>query len=180
MDKYLEFLLQPFQPCHWIDNLTVRLTLEQPDLLFFQIALKGDPLFLAQLPETQPGKRACGLWEETCFELFIGLDNCPGYIEWNLAATGDWNCFSFHSERTGMLTSDLLKLHSASSSSTPRGYLMNCRIQLSESLQAIIRQCCLGVAAVLKSSDSTAYFALAHGLQADFHDRRYHQQVCLS
>ena len=57
---------------------------------------------------------------------------------------------------------------------------MNCRIQLPDPLQAIIRQCFLGVAAVLKSSDSTAYFALAHGLQADFHDRRYHRQVCLS
>ena len=79
-----------------------------------------------------------------------------------------------------MITSDLLKLHSVSSSTFLAGYLMNCRIQLPEPLQAIIRQCSLGVAAVLKFSDSTAYFALAHGLHANFHDRRYHQQVCLS
>lgn len=174
----MEFLLKPFEPCHWIDHFTVDLALDQPDQLSFQVNLAGDPAFLKQLPKAHNGSRTYALWEQTCFELFISKVTCKGYLEWNLAATGDWNCFSFKGERIGMQTSNLLKLRSASSSSTTNVFTLDSQIQLS-SEPANQWQVTLGAAGVIKHNNETAYFALAHGPHPDFHDRRYHLPITL-
>lgn len=154
----------------------MKLALEQPDQLAFQVTLTGDAAFLNQLPQAQAGNRVCALWEQTCFELFIGKANCKRYLEWNLAATGDWNCFSFEDERTGMQPSDLLKLLAVSSNSNSSEFCINSQIQLAAET-ASQWQGTIGAAAVIKHASETAYFALAHGDNPDFHDRRYHLPI---
>jgi hypothetical protein len=42
------------------------------------------------------------LWEETCFEFFIGMTNSLRYWEFNLSPSGDWNVFRFWNYREGM------------------------------------------------------------------------------
>ncbi|MBT3427140.1 MAG: hypothetical protein HOL98_16925 [Gammaproteobacteria bacterium] len=175
----MEFLLKPFEPCYWIDHFSVELALEQPDQLRFQVTLRGDQAFLNQLPQAQTGRRVYALWEQTCFELFIGKANCKHYLEWNLAATGDWNCFSFEDERIGMQTSNLLKLLGVSSNSNSRGFCINSQIRLAKEV-ANQWLGTIGAAAVIKHANETAYFALAHGPNPDFHDRRYHQPIELT
>jgi hypothetical protein len=175
----LEFLLKPFEPCYWIDHFAVELALEQPDQLTFQVTMTGDPAFLNQLPQARIGHRVYALWEQTCFELFIGKANCKHYLEWNLAATGDWNCFSFEDERIGMHTSHLLNLLGVSSICNSRAFCINSRIQLAyEAASPWLGT--IGIAAVTKHANETAYFALAHGRSPDFHDRRYHLPIELS
>lgn len=51
-----------------------------------------------------PGTRSHGLWEHTCFELFLRRGH--RYIEVNISPGRDWNCYAFAGERTGMVESD--------------------------------------------------------------------------
>lgn len=42
------------------------------------------------------------LWQNTCFELFIGIKNSGRYWEFNLSPSGDWNVYRFDAYRQGM------------------------------------------------------------------------------
>lgn len=45
--------------------------------------------------------RADGLWQTTCFELFL-QGNAPGYTEINLSPSERWNVYDFTGRREGM------------------------------------------------------------------------------
>ena len=47
-------------------------------------------------------RRKNRLWEETCFELFLGSADSGEYWELNLSPSGDWNVYRFTSYREGM------------------------------------------------------------------------------
>ena len=46
--------------------------------------------------------RKHGLWEETCFEFFLGVKDSPRYWEFNLSPAGHWNVYRFAGYRQGM------------------------------------------------------------------------------
>lgn len=46
--------------------------------------------------------RAEGLWQTTCFELFLRAGEGPGYTEINLAPSERWNVYDFSGRREGM------------------------------------------------------------------------------
>ncbi|NEP56320.1 MAG: DOMON-like domain-containing protein [Symploca sp. SIO2G7] len=46
--------------------------------------------------------RKDGLWQETCFEFFIGVKDSPRYWEFNLSPAADWNVYRFAAYRQGM------------------------------------------------------------------------------
>ncbi len=46
--------------------------------------------------------RMGGLWETTCFELFLKNKHFHDYIEFNFAPSGNWNSFYFTDYRAGM------------------------------------------------------------------------------
>ncbi len=46
-----------------------------------------------------PQSRREGLWEQTCFEVFIKPRGKPQYWEFNLAPTGHWECYRFTNYR---------------------------------------------------------------------------------
>lgn len=46
--------------------------------------------------------RKHGLWEETCFELFLGVRNSDQYWEFNFSPAGHWNVYRFRAYRQGM------------------------------------------------------------------------------
>ena len=49
-----------------------------------------------------PPRASCvvhGLWEHTCFEAFIALNNTPAYHELNFAPSGEWALYAFRSYR---------------------------------------------------------------------------------
>lgn len=51
---------------------------------------------------TETPSRMTGLWETTCFELFLKNKTHSSYIEFNFAPNGNWNAFQFKEYRTGM------------------------------------------------------------------------------
>lgn len=46
--------------------------------------------------------RTDGLWQETCFELFLGNPGEPAYVELNLSPSERWAAYDFAAYRAGM------------------------------------------------------------------------------
>jgi hypothetical protein len=167
------FSLQPFSPLD--PPLTIKLTgniVRRSHHLAIRYDLRGD---LAQLvlpaPAASPARRP-GLWEETCFEFFLGVKGAPRYWEFNLSPAGDWNVYRFAGYRQGMaeetaLTSLPVSVRRGSDS-------LQVALDLDvEQIVAADQPLEVGIAAVIKlAGHGVTYWALIHpGPQADFHRR---------
>lgn len=60
----------------------------------------GDVARLVIPPEVPP-ERTAGLWQTTCFEIFVG-GNGGSYREFNLSPSGAWAAYQFDDHRRGM------------------------------------------------------------------------------
>jgi hypothetical protein len=68
----------------------------------------GAPAARFRVPdaESDPSRRD-GLWQSTCFELFLKVPGQEAYREWNFSPSGDWAAYDFTTERTGMSPSEI-------------------------------------------------------------------------
>ncbi|MBM3260626.1 MAG: DOMON-like domain-containing protein [Candidatus Sericytochromatia bacterium] len=123
------------------------------------------------VPEAAPiGARRDGLWEATCFEAFLAGENGPGYLEINVAPSGDWQCYGFSGYREGRLvlpeaTAPELRLVRTTAS-------LELEARFSAGLEALGPQPWrVGLTAVIEDrAGSLSYWALAHtGPEPDFH-----------
>jgi len=71
-------------------------------------ALRGDMARL-RLPRTRAGRRADGLWRQTCFEAFVRAADTGGYYEFNFSPALDWAAYRFEEYRTGMSAAALAR-----------------------------------------------------------------------
>lgn len=55
-----------------------------------------------RLPSPRQGQRRDALWRHTCFEVFARARDDAGYVEVNLAPSGDWAAYHFSAYREGM------------------------------------------------------------------------------
>ncbi len=120
-------------------------------------------------PEALAGMpRVTGLWESTCFELFLGHTESTSYLEVNLAPSGAWQVFSFSDVRSGQKESDDIEVRLIDASK---------QNQLVAELVTDIPagDIRLGLSAVLELAEGKLlYFALRHGTRPDFHDPANH------
>jgi len=68
--------------------------------------LSGDMARL-RVPQTRAGRRADGLWRQTCFEAFVSAADTAGYYEFNFSPALDWAAYRFTDYRTGMSAATL-------------------------------------------------------------------------
>lgn len=161
----------PGSLCPAVQGLQVQLAVTQ-DTLHLCYELIGD---IAQLliPSAQEPRRTDGLWQHTCFELFVGATGQKDYHEFNFSPSGLWAAYAFSDYRTPSATT---------LSPTPQinchlsdGHLqLYAEISLADLPQAAVGHTWqLGVSAVIESLDQTlSYWALHHPMpQADFHHR---------
>jgi hypothetical protein len=167
------FSLQPFPVAGHLPRVTIvgRIT-RRSTTLAIRYALLGRLADLAiPAPAAVPARRYA-LWEETCFEFFLGLKDSPRYWEFNLSPAGDWNVYRFTAYRQGMeeepaITALPLTVQRESDSLS---------LALELDLDAIVRAnqpLEVAVSAVIKQRNGeVTYWALTHrGPQADFHCR---------
>jgi hypothetical protein len=55
-----------------------------------------------QVPAQGTARFADGLWQHTCFEVFVSRPGMPGYQEFNLSPSGEWAAYGFSGYRSGM------------------------------------------------------------------------------
>lgn len=119
--------------------------------------------------------RVKGLWENTCFELFVAASGSGQYWEINVSPSGDWNVFRFDRYEEARRISDLREeTLVASLPSTTREQSGSLSLEFEFNLDGLVgedQSLEIGISAVVKSN-KRSYWALAHcGARPDFHRR---------
>jgi len=113
------------------------------------------------------------LWKVTCFEFFIVIKDQPGYWEFNISPSGDWNVYVMDAYRQVNMRTELAFTQLPF---TLRKTDQSILLEIVVDLNSIIEpesNLQFGITAVIQTKDGNeSYWALAHpGAQADFHLR---------
>jgi len=97
------FLLKPFPGEGNPAGVTIGGSIaRRADTLSVRCEVRGD-LSKVEIPaDAEAPRRQDRLWEETCFELFLGTADSGEYWELNLSPAGHWNVYRFTGYREGM------------------------------------------------------------------------------
>jgi hypothetical protein len=167
------FSLQPFSPLDPPLNFTLTGNIiRRSHHLGIRYDLQGPMAELViPAPADRPARRH-GLWEETCFEFFLGVKGSPRYCEFNLSPAGDWNVYRFAGYRRGMAEATAL----TSLPARVRRGSDSLQVALEVDMEKIVaadQPLEVGMAAVIEiAGHGVTYWALIHpGPEADFHRR---------
>ena len=114
--------------------------------------------------------RKNALWEETCFEFFLGTKKSDRYWEFNLSPAGHWNVYCFESYRQGMQEELAFESLIVNVQRKPDALQLSLKVDL-DKINLIDKTLKVAISAVTKSiNGKITYWALTHpGPQADFH-----------
>jgi len=149
-------IAHPAMPPHSVEGVTVNW---EADRLAFRAT--GGPL---RLPERAAPERTDGLWQATCFELFVKPLGCEGYFEFNFSPSTQWAAYALDGYRAGMRP---LEIPAPRIERSEDGVSVN--VDLSTLPRGAWR---VGLSAVIEEAGGTrSYWALKHPAGApDFHD----------
>ena len=170
--KQQSFCLQPFDSSSTPDLQITGSIARTSNTLIISYILKGD-LNKIEIPSTaHTPSRKNELWEETCFEFFLGLKNSSCYWEFNLSPSGDWNIYRFDNYRQGMQEEIAVTLLPFSLRYQSDALQLTLELDLNKIIPAE-QSLHIAIATVVKDKDGeVTYWALNHcGVQADFHLR---------
>lgn len=115
------------------------------------------------------------LWEHTCFEIFIGIQDQDQYREINLSASQAWQVYQFEEYRYPDQSPPLAAHDIELVALSKTHYGLNAKLDLTKWLAAEnIRwdDLYIGLTAVLETNNEQHYFAMQHSAsQADFHNK---------
>jgi hypothetical protein len=158
--------------CTAVRNLLVKVELQSQGALHLRYELSGD---LAQIwiPAPKPPIAIDGLWEHTCFEVFVAVGGEAGYHEFNFSPSRQWAAYAFSDYR-------LRSVWTVSQAPVLSFSRTNGHLQLEALIAAADlpqnntgKPLQLGLAAVIEADDgSRSYWALHHPeVRPDFHHR---------
>ena len=134
--------------------------------------LDGDISRIRIPSPTTPGA-GTQLWQHTCFEAFIALEELDAYHEFNFAPSGEWAVQAFRGYRDAVRLDNTIPPMHIAVRATDQLLELETSIRF-ESLSAnyansVLR---LGLSAVVEAGDGTlSYWALQHNAaRPDFHD----------
>jgi hypothetical protein len=170
------FSLKPFPSVGLLPGLEITGSIGRySNTLSISYALSGPMDELILPTPAEMGIRKNGLWEETCFEFFLGVKGSEHYWEFNLSSSGHWNVYSFKSFRQGMQEEPAFTSLPFSVQLYSNSLLLSIGLELDKVIppEQVSEVLQVAVSAVIKTIDGkTTYWALAHpGSQADFHRR---------
>lgn len=167
--------LQPHiaHPASAVTQISARIIGHDPHWLQLRFRVEGAAALT--LPAPAGRGRADGLWQTTCFELFLKPAGGSGYIEFNLSPSQRWNAYAFDDYRAGMRELTM-----------PRAPVCTMRAGQSFAIfdAAIARSglpaeaCAVGLSAVIEEVGGTkSYWALAH---PDSGPPDFHHAACFA
>lgn len=122
------------------------------------------------IPDSKFPSRQHNLWQTTCFEFFIGMQNSSQYWEFNLSPSGDWNVYRFENYRAGMQEETAFSSLSFAVDQELHHTFLSIDLDLNR--LNLTQPIDLGITAVVETNDQITYWALKHcGIEADFHIR---------
>jgi hypothetical protein len=167
------FQLNPFAPEKTRNAIAINgKIIRQAHLVSVSYVFSGD-LDQVLVPGPVEGSvRKTGLWNETCFELFIGEKNVSPYWEMNLSPSGCWNIFRFSGYRKNMAEETRISALPVRLLSQPDVLEISVKIPINKLLPAD-PPIQAGVSAVIQDRNGEfSFWALTHpGTKPDFHNR---------
>lgn len=91
----------PDTPPRAIGSVVCSISWQAPGNWCFDYII-GEPPEALRLPPAVVPARADGLWQRTCFELFLKRPGEAGYCEFNFSPSGEWAAYRFDDYRDGM------------------------------------------------------------------------------
>lgn len=90
----------PDTPGRTLRSVTAQVLWQPNDQLWleFMVSGAGD----VRLAGWNPTGRTDGLWQTTCFEMFLKPSGTSGYTEYNFSPSGQWAAYGFDDYRAGM------------------------------------------------------------------------------
>ncbi len=148
-----------------IAAITVEVERPHPAALTLHYRVNGGAALL-RLQPTVAAEHTDGLWQNTCFEVFVRGNHQTAYREFNFAPSTAWAAYSFDSYREGMRNLETPPPHIHA---RPEGddFLLTASIELAPPLPWRI-----ALSAVIEElSGQKSYWALAHPPgRPDFHN----------
>lgn len=166
------FSLQPEPSTKSLPNLKIAGNIARhANQLTITYALLGDLREVVIAPPSSIPIRKHELWEDTCFEFFLGIKDSERYWEFNLSPTGHWNVYRFEGYRQGMQEETAFTTLPFSVQNQSDGLALALNVDLDKIVTNQALE--VAIATVIKYRDGeVTYWALTHqGAEADFHLR---------
>ncbi|ENV79634.1 DOMON-like domain-containing protein [Acinetobacter ursingii] len=116
------------------------------------------------------------LWEQTCFEIFIGVKNQDFYREINLSPSEAWQAYQFEEYRYPENMPPIAAYDIELNQLKRTHYGLNVSLDLTEFMQKHQLKWSdvyVGLSAVLNTAQGMHFYAMQHSSpQADFHNKR--------
>ncbi len=156
----------PAAPPRSVKSVEVEITANDLCEMMLDFRIDGDKVVI---PEWRSGSREDGLWNSTCFELFLGTTNSDSYFEFNFSPSSQWAAYRFEKYREGM-TDQPMKVEPHVEFDLDKPLELSVDLDLSDMPWAPLMG---NLAAVIEEEGGhKSYWALAHSSgPPDFHNR---------
>lgn len=152
-----------------VQTLDVSVNWSQADRLALSYTLTGDCHRL-RIPSLQPQARVDGLWQHTCFEVFIAPKSGTAYWEFNFSPSSEWVMYQFRSYRDRLRNEEVVPPPQVVSHRATDHFTLDVDVYLPPGLTT--QPLRLGLSAVIEDELGTlSYWALKHPSEKpDFHN----------
>jgi hypothetical protein len=159
----------PSTPPFMADSIDVAVKLREDGTLWLRYYLECE-LNSLDLPDTVEPERTHGLWQTTCFELFVCKADTEAYLEYNFSPSNRWAAYRFNSYREGMAEQMTYRPQLYGDASESH-YALEAELELPAEWRD--GPLLIGLCAVVAETDGTkSYWALAHPPgKPDFHHK---------
>ncbi|WP_066377730.1 MULTISPECIES: DOMON-like domain-containing protein [unclassified Anabaena] len=167
------FTLQPFPSGESLPDVKITGNINRhQNQLTITYQLTGDLEKIIIPPPADTPKRKHELWENTCFEFFLGVKNSQSYWEFNLSPARHWNIYHFDNYRQGMQQETAFSVLPLSVQNQSDSLVLTLNVDLNPIISEN-QPIEVAITTVIKQQNShLTYWALTHkGVDADFHLR---------
>lgn len=167
------FLLKPFPGEGNPAGVTIgRSIARRADTLSVVYEVRGNLSKVLIPAAADAPRRKDRLWEETCFELFLGTADSARYWEFNLSPAGHWNVYRFTRYREGMREEPAFTSLPFAVQGDSEALILTAEIDIGKIVPAGT-DLAVGVAAVIETiARGKSHWAPAHpASRPDFHRR---------
>ncbi|MFC4292010.1 DOMON-like domain-containing protein [Sphingorhabdus arenilitoris] len=168
MDNMLQLLCHKETPAKSKIKVFADATLSDAGRLWLRYHVECD-LRALETDYPKPSERSDGLWQTTCFEIFLqGGDS--DYLEFNFAPSGQWAAYHFTEYRGGMTALEIAGPEIGLDASDSH-FALEAALVLPKNWWG--RDLTAAISCILEETHGTkSYWALAHHRdQPDFHDQ---------
>lgn len=156
-------------PCGAVESLLASVWVEERAFSIIYV-VTGDIEALS-IPDLATPERTDGLWNHTCFEVFVRGSGSPAYCELNFSPSTQWAAYRFDDYRSGMTELSMAAAPRIAVDRAAHRLELRVSFELTDDALILHEPLHLALAAVIEMcSQRRTYWALAHpSTQPDFH-----------